>query len=394
MHPPRHDPMRIAFLLGQFPALSETFVLNQISSLLERGHSVSIFAERRSSESAEHPDVARFDLRKCTRYESMPGVTARALALPNIIAKNIGALRALNVVRFGRHAASLRLAWSTTLFDGAREFDIIQCHFGALGLKAVLLRAAGALNGKIVTAFHGEDITNYPQQFSGNIYGTLVRERRPLSPDQRALERYGLRPSAAHPAKSEFIEWVWIAAASPCRRREASPAARFVSSRSRVWSRKKGLPMRFELSRNYRFHANTSSSATDHFAAISSNWPAETGVNDKVRFVGAKPAADVIRFLHSADVLLAPSVTGSDGDIEGMPVSIMEGMASGLPVVATHHSGIPEVVADGRSGFLVDEHDVDGLARRLSDLAADPNLRARMGLAGAVLPPMNSTSPC
>ena len=66
-------------------------------------------------------------------------------------------------------------------------------------------------------------------------------------------------------------------------------------------------------------------------------------MSDKVRFVGAQPAADVIRLLHSADVLLAPSVTGSDGDIEGMPVSIMEGMASGLPVVATHHSGIPEV---------------------------------------------------
>ena len=95
------------------------------------------------------------------------------LALPNIIASDSGALRALNVARFGRHAASLRLAWSTTLFEGAREFDIIQCHFGALGLKAVLLRAAGALKGKIVTAFHGEDITNYPQQFSGNIYAPL-----------------------------------------------------------------------------------------------------------------------------------------------------------------------------------------------------------------------------
>ena len=173
MHPPCPHRMRIAFLVGQFPALSETFVLNQITSLLDRGHSVSIFAERRSAESAEHPDVARFHLRKCTRYESMPGVAARALALPNIIARDSGALRALNVVRFGRHAASLRLAWSTTLFEGAREFDIIQCHFGALGLKAVLLRAAGALNGKIVTAFHGEDITNYPQQFSGNIYAPL-----------------------------------------------------------------------------------------------------------------------------------------------------------------------------------------------------------------------------
>ena len=165
--------MKIAFLVGQFPALSETFVLNQITSLIERGHAVSIFAERRSTETEEHPDVARFDLRRRTRYESMPGFLARASALPGIIRRDGASVRALNVAHFGRHAASLRLAWSTTLFERARAFDIIQCHFGALGLKAVLLRAAGALKGKIVTAFHGEDITNYPGRFYGNIYAPL-----------------------------------------------------------------------------------------------------------------------------------------------------------------------------------------------------------------------------
>ena len=78
-------------------------------------------------------------------------------------------------------------------------------------------------------------------------------------------------------------------------------------------------------------------------------------------------------------------MTARDGDIEGLPVSIMEGMAAGLPVVATHHSGIPEIVADQQSGFLVAEHDVDGLARRLSELAADTDLRLRMGAAGAAI---------
>ncbi|MEO5742091.1 MAG: glycosyltransferase [Vicinamibacterales bacterium] len=374
--------MKIAFLLGQFPALSETFVLNQITSLLERGHSVSIFAERRSSESTEHPDVARFNLRDCTRYESMPGVIARALALPGIIGRDTGSVRSLNVVTFGRHAASLRLAWSTTLFEGARHFDIIQCHFGALGLKAALLRAAGALNGRIVTAFHGEDITNYPARFSGNIYAPLFASGDlflPISarwndalvalgcPSARIrVHRMGVdcrrfavqteRAISAHPLRivtvARLVEKKGVADAIAAIAQLPAPCEYVVVGDG---------PLRPSLER----------------------LAAERGASDKVRFVGAQPAADVIRFLHSADVLLAPSVTGSDGDIEGMPVSIMEGMASGLPVVATHHSAIPEVVADGQSGFLVAEHDIDGLAGRLSDLAADPNLRVRMGRAGA-----------
>ena len=141
--------------------------------------------------------------------------------------------------------------------------------------------------------------------------------------------------------------------------------------------------MQFERSRNYLIPCEYVVVGDGPLRHSLEQMAVDRGVSDKVRFVGAQGAADVIRLLHSSDVLLAPSVTGSDGDIEGMPVSIMEGMAAGLPVIATHHSGIPEVVSDGRSGFLVAEHDVDGLSRRLADLATDPNLRARMGLAGA-----------
>jgi colanic acid/amylovoran biosynthesis glycosyltransferase len=110
---------------------------------------------------------------------------------------------------------------------------------------------------------------------------------------------------------------------------------------------------------------------------------AARGVSSNVTFAGAQPASEVINILHSADVLLAPSVTAADGDIEGIPVSIIEGMSAGLPVVATRHSGIPEAVADGRSGFLVAEHDVDGLVKCLSELGSSHERRRQMGLAGA-----------
>ena len=70
--------------------------------------------------------------------------------------------------------------------------------------------------------------------------------------------------------------------------------------------------------------------------------------------------------LDEADVFLLPSVTGADGDMEGIPVALMEAMAVGIPVISTVHSGIPELVESGKSGWLVPENDAQALAERLA----------------------------
>ena len=69
--------------------------------------------------------------------------------------------------------------------------------------------------------------------------------------------------------------------------------------------------------------------------------------------------------LDEADLFLLPSVTGENGDMEGIPVALMEAMAVGIPVVSTQHSGIPELIEAGQSGWLVPEYDVQALADRL-----------------------------
>ena len=75
------------------------------------------------------------------------------------------------------------------------------------------------------------------------------------------------------------------------------------------------------------------------------------------------------------------SVEAASGDCEGTPVAIIEAGATGLPVVATRHGGIPDVVIEGETGFLVDEHDVDGMAHCMLRLAEDPALAGRLGEA-------------
>jgi colanic acid/amylovoran biosynthesis glycosyltransferase len=369
--------MRIAFLVGQFPALSETFVLNQITSLLERGHAVSIFAERRPGEKEEHPDVARFDLRRLTRYESMPaGFGQRALRLPTILRPDVAYLHALNVVKYGREAASLRLAWSVSLFDGARDFDIIQCHFGALGLKAVLLRDAGALNGKIVTAFHGEDITNYPRRFSRNVYAPLFASGDLFLP---ISARWNEQLSGLGcPVERMRVHRMGIDCRRFARRAENRPLDRpfRIVTVARLVE-KKGIADAIRAVSRLPIACEYVIAGDGPLRVELEQLARAQGIPDTVRFTGAQTQTEVIQLLQSADVFLAPSVTGTDGDIEGVPVAIVEAMAAGLPVVSTHHSAIPELVADGHSGFLVEEHDVDGLARRLSELATDLDLRMR-----------------
>ncbi|TKB31007.1 MAG: glycosyltransferase family 4 protein, partial [Mesorhizobium sp.] len=69
-------------------------------------------------------------------------------------------------------------------------------------------------------------------------------------------------------------------------------------------------------------------------------------------------------------------------DMEGLPVSILEAMASALPLVATRHSGIPEAVVDGETGILVDEHDIESMAKAFASLLEEPRRAAEMGHAG------------
>jgi len=99
-------------------------------------------------------------------------------------------------------------------------------------------------------------------------------------------------------------------------------------------------------------------------------------------FMGAKNHDEVIQWLGKADLLVAPSVTDESGDTEGLPNTILEGMAAGLPIVSTYHAGIPEAVIDGETGFLCHERNADELAARIIEILRSPELSRRMGEAG------------
>ena len=102
----------------------------------------------------------------------------------------------------------------------------------------------------------------------------------------------------------------------------------------------------------------------------------------RVCFLGVKTQPEVADLMRQVRVFVQHSLIAPDGDSEGNPVSVMEAQLSGLPVVATRHAGIPDVVLDGCTGLLVEEGDVQGMAAAMERLMADPGLAARFGSAG------------
>ncbi len=379
--------MRVAFVVGEFPLLSESFVLNQITGLIDRGHQVDIYAERRGGRG--HPDVDRYGLLSRARFENMPASRVwRALALPGRLAAAAPApaavAGALSPRRHGLQALSLRLLYQALPFVRAGRYDAVHAHFGANGCRAAAMLELGLLSGPLITSFHGADIMAYPRQRGRDVYAPLFARGAwflPVSDRWNAeLVRLGC------PADRIRVHRMGV----DCER--FRPAADIEAPRGelRVISvarlvPKKGLEYALDAL------ALVGVRGRDATLAIAGAGPERgrledrargLGLSDRVTWLGPVSHDRLPEVLAGADVFLAPSVTPPDGDIEGVPVAIIEAMASGLPVVATSHGAIPDLVSDQVTGLLAAERDAPGLAERIERLAADPTLRKRLGAAG------------
>jgi colanic acid/amylovoran biosynthesis glycosyltransferase len=386
--------MKIAFIVNQFPALSETFILNQITGLLDRGHEVDIYAYSPRNDPGVHADLEKYDLLKRTYYmipyTSMPsnkiyrlikGLGSIAIDLP----KNpMAVLNALNFLKFGKDAASLTILYQIRPFLGKGPYDIVHCHFGPSGLLAINLKAVGAIHGQIVTTFYGTDISSYIKKKGEHIYdalfekgerflcvsehmkGTLIK----LGCGERKIivHRLGVHVNRLHfcphkPKTDGKLRLLTIA-----RLVEKKGVQYGIQSVAKVL--KKYPNIEYKIAGDGRLRNALQTLIED--LKISGN----------VKLLGWQLQDQIIGLLREADILLAPSVTSQDGDSEGVPVAIVEALAGGLPILSSLHSGIPEAVQNGESGLLVPERDVDALAEKLEYLIERSELWPEMSRKG------------
>jgi glycosyltransferase involved in cell wall biosynthesis len=105
-------------------------------------------------------------------------------------------------------------------------------------------------------------------------------------------------------------------------------------------------------------------------------------LEDSVEFTGIITPKMFMVYLKESLAFVQHSITAENGDAEGTPVAILEASAAGIAVVSTIHAGIPDVIEDGRTGLLVQEHDVMGMARNMIRLIEEPNLAQELGSKG------------
>lgn len=108
----------------------------------------------------------------------------------------------------------------------------------------------------------------------------------------------------------------------------------------------------------------------------------ENNMTGQVKFLDVCSPEQIARIFKKARAYVQHSVKGPDGNSEGLPLSIIEAQASGLPVISTKHGGITEIVISNKTGFLVNEHDTKSMSKAMEQLVKDPKLAAIMGQEG------------
>lgn len=369
--------MKLTFFTMRFPVASETFVLNQVTYFIDAGYDVEIISVFPGDMVNRHAAFDEYGLAQKTHYllpdekvSSLDKLNQRLkLVLPKVAKPAL--LRSLNVRRYG--AQSSKLLLPSIVANASQTFvaDVFLVHFGYAGALANKLRELGVLEGKQATVFHGADISRRHILEEHKLdYVNLFEQSELMLPISHLWENklieMGCPPEKIHvtrmgiePEKFNFTP------------RQGFHSPLRIVSVARL-TEKKGLDVAVKASEILQ-----AKGGQFEYTIIGNGEQEEmlrehivrAGLQESVKMPGFKPQDEIRQALNEADIFLLPSKTAADGDMEGIPVALMEAMAVGLPVVSTVHSGIPELIENNVSGWLVPEDDAGALAETLLQLS-------------------------
>jgi glycosyltransferase involved in cell wall biosynthesis len=375
---------RVAYLLKRFPRLSETFVLNEMLELQRQGVALRIYALMDPLEKQVDPEALRLrtqvvylhDPRRRLRswVRLIGGAALQALAHP------LGALRvAWTLATVHRSLPSFRHALEGLwLARDLRRNGIEHLHAHFIHSPAAVGYLAFLAGGpRFSVTAHAKDL-----------YTTLPRNLRIRARAARfVITCTGF--NAAHLAEivPAAIHVVY----------HGIDLQRFSPDRSLVQPHrilsvgrlvpKKGFQdlvdaLALLQKKGHRIHADVYGGGPLRDELESS--AARFGLEGRVTFHGARLQDEILAAYRRAAVFVLAPVVTNDGDRDGIPNVLVEAMASGVPVVATRISGIPELITDGIDGLLVSEHDPAALAGAIERLLIDSELADRLGRTGRV----------
>jgi colanic acid/amylovoran biosynthesis glycosyltransferase len=266
------------------------------------------------------------------------------------------------------------------LFFFNKHYEVIHCHFGINGLIGIYLKECGFCD-KIVTTFHGADINYYPKKYGVNVYKTLYKKSDVITANteftkSKIIQNGGPVNTIVIPVGLFFDEFTIDTSINKI------PYSVITIGRL---EEKKGYPYSLEA---IAYVKEIMPSVVYYIIGDGTlrqdlyKYAQKLNITDNCRFLGVRTNVEVKHYLNQCEVFMLPSITASNGDMEGQGLVLQEAQALGLPVISTFHNGIPDGVLNGKSGFLVPEKDSTLLAEKIITLLQDKNLRRKMGETG------------
>ncbi len=377
----------IGYVLKMYPRFSETFILAEILELERLGGKLRLISLKKPDDGRFHEDVARVRAGVCYLPERFPGhpivfLRAHWCALSRRFRDYMGALflalrclphswkgflraplvaeeaQASGCARLHAHFASLpattamfaaRLAGVPFTFT-AHAKDIFLTSNSRRLLRTLMFRAE-----RVVT------VSEFNRRYLAELAG-------PALPAGRIVRIYnGVDLDSFRPAVPVEERRVPLLLAIG-RLEEKKGFADLVEACGIL--RDRGVPFLCEIVGKGSLHDDLAGRI------------AARDLGDRVYLPGPLPRGELIRRLPEAAVVAVPCLVGKDGNRDGLPTVILEAMASGVPVVATRVTGIPEAVEDGGTGRVLEPGRPEALAAALAELLANPDLRRSMGAAG------------
>ncbi|GFD84053.1 putative colanic acid biosynthesis glycosyltransferase WcaL [Alteromonas sp. KUL150] len=371
---------KVYFFVRTFPVLSQTFVLNQVKDLKDEGLDVHVLAVNPINDtSSVLSSIFGKDVN-----EKVTSILPEPHSKKSWIVMLLGALFcACAKRRWPIIGLASRLARKKNFFSAKdllclawhlRNKNIVMenciAHFGSNGVVLDYFRKAKLIDCEnLFTVFHGYEISRYDQlKLWEEEYGKLGGKLLPISEHwAESLVSFGANKSSI-----EVVHMgVDVDTFSFSDKELSSPLQVLSVARA---TEKKGLKYAIDAILNSELDVHLTLIGDGKLLPSLRVMVEQHSNKSRITFLGACPPERVSSELKKTDLFLLPSVQDSMGDKEGIPVSLMEAMASGVIVLSTIHSGIPELIDDGVSGFLVPERDALAIQEKMKEIIKNPTL--------------------
>lgn len=375
----------VCFFLREFPVLSETFVVQQINSLIELGHEVSIVALYSGDRTLfNHGIFGKENLEEKTTY-LLPNKTRKRNKFTRVLSVGLNALK-LSVstdnlpilfghlpkyIRAGKLIATDELLSVVANKKQLMSAEVIIAHFGQIGVLAAYLKKFRVIDGDIYTVFHGFELSMFSVVDKWkDLYVWLSRNSKKLLPISdlwaEKLEAFGVDRQSIQVHHMGIDLSIFLFEEKPIN----TPLKLITVARA---TEKKGLKFALEAielcKSEVEYHIIGGGELLPQLKEQVLNFKSRS----RIIFHGPQSSDFVASKLRESDVFVLTSVRDAKGDMEGIPVSLMEAMASGVLVLSTVHSGIPELITDNHNGFLVPERDSVAIANTIDKICALEN---------------------